>query len=99
MHYLYIHAFNCNVIFSCCHVFTSSLAKDEFWITNCVYIGFYKKMQICHLMFVTCQKAPFPLGNILLWFLIISKPLQTAKHKVSLENQIIFFYNSFPPQS
>lgn len=52
-------------------------------------------MQMCHLMFVACQKASFPLGNILLWFLIISKPLQTAKYKVSLENQIIFS-DSFP---
>lgn len=50
--------------FFCCHVFTSLLAEDEFWIANCVYIAFYKKMQICHLMFATCQKAPFPLGNI-----------------------------------
>lgn len=47
-------------------------------------------MQMCHLMFAACQKASFPLGNILLLFLIISKPVQTANYKVSLENQIIF---------
>lgn len=53
-------------------------------------------MQICQLMFVTCQEAPFPLGSILLWFLMISKPLQTAKHKVSLENKG-FFSQQFSP--
>lgn len=32
-------------------------------------------------------------------FLIISKPLQTAKYEVSLENQVFVFFDSFPPQS